>query len=276
MRIRNSKVACLVFGVGVAMAASTIAASAGTVDMYDGTFSNLTTVVSRPCSPTPCTSPVGFAPSQATITTGVTTPNADSIKADNDAITANFRWSGSSGNTAGVGILDNALTYNPSVDGTITSLDVSFDKMLTFNASPNAARVLLDQDGKYYLYMTPNSASGTTAGQYTNYAEDDLTAASFQQICLVSCVSGTFGNVISPTATPNLTSSGDAIIFGVLYISNSTNGTSSSYYDNFEVDITSAATPLPAALPLFAGGFGVIGLLARRKRQQNTAAVEAA
>lgn len=33
-----------------------------------------------------------------------------------------------------------------------------------------------------------------------------------------------------------------------------------------------AATPLPAALPLFAGGIGVIGLLGRRKKRKNAAA----
>jgi hypothetical protein len=35
-------------------------------------------------------------------------------------------------------------------------------------------------------------------------------------------------------------------------------------------------TPLPAALPLFAGGLGVMGLLARRRKRKNTAALAAA
>ncbi len=35
-------------------------------------------------------------------------------------------------------------------------------------------------------------------------------------------------------------------------------------------------TPLPAALPLFAGGLGVVGLLARRRKRKNTAALAAA
>jgi hypothetical protein len=34
-----------------------------------------------------------------------------------------------------------------------------------------------------------------------------------------------------------------------------------------------AATPLPAALPLFAGGLGVMGLFARRKKRKNTTAI---
>jgi hypothetical protein len=48
--------------------------------------------------------------------------------------------------------------------------------------------------------------------------------------------------------------------------------------DNFTItnlgDVV--ATPLPAALPLFAGGLGVIGLLARRKKRKAPAAVAAA
>jgi hypothetical protein len=36
-------------------------------------------------------------------------------------------------------------------------------------------------------------------------------------------------------------------------------------------DETTAATPLPAALPLFTGGLGVIGLIARRRKQRQAA-----
>jgi hypothetical protein len=42
-------------------------------------------------------------------------------------------------------------------------------------------------------------------------------------------------------------------------------------------DITiQAATPLPAALPLFATGLGVMGFLARRRKRKGSAAVAAA
>jgi len=34
-------------------------------------------------------------------------------------------------------------------------------------------------------------------------------------------------------------------------------------------------TPLPAALPLFSTGLGVLGLLARRKRRKNAATIAA-
>jgi hypothetical protein len=37
------------------------------------------------------------------------------------------------------------------------------------------------------------------------------------------------------------------------------------------VQVDTAATPIPAALPLFAGGLGVIGLFGRRRKRKNTA-----
>ena len=45
-------------------------------------------------------------------------------------------------------------------------------------------------------------------------------------------------------------------------------------YDTVEIT-TTTVTPVPAALPLFAGGLGVIGLIARRRKQKATAALAA-
>ena len=44
----------------------------------------------------------------------------------------------------------------------------------------------------------------------------------------------------------------------------------------FNFDPAVATTPLPAALPLFAGGLGVIGFLAGRRKRKNAAAIAAA
>ena len=44
---------------------------------------------------------------------------------------------------------------------------------------------------------------------------------------------------------------------------------SSNGLDNITIADAIGSTPLPAALPLFAGGLGVIGLLARRRKQKN-------
>jgi len=43
----------------------------------------------------------------------------------------------------------------------------------------------------------------------------------------------------------------------------------------FEFGFNNTATPLPAALPLFAGGLGVVGLLARRKKRKGVTALSA-
>ena len=82
----------------------------------------------------------------------------------------------------------------------------------------------------------------------------------------------------------NLTGSGDESGYGAV----STLNTGTSTYqilgngdilnnavnqEAFTIDGTSgvSTTPLPAALPLFAGGFGMIGLIAGRKKQKATA-----
>jgi hypothetical protein len=44
----------------------------------------------------------------------------------------------------------------------------------------------------------------------------------------------------------------------------------------FDFAVFSAATPLPAALPLFATGLGVMGLLGWRRKRKNTTAIAAA
>jgi hypothetical protein len=49
-------------------------------------------------------------------------------------------------------------------------------------------------------------------------------------------------------------------------------GTGISSSDVGTVTIALATTPLPAAFPLFAGGLGVVGFLARRKKQKALAA----
>jgi hypothetical protein len=45
---------------------------------------------------------------------------------------------------------------------------------------------------------------------------------------------------------------------------------------NFSITEETSTTPLPAALPLFAGGLGLMGLLARRKKRKSSAATAAA
>jgi len=62
-----------------------------------------------------------------------------------------------------------------------------------------------------------------------------------------------------------------------------TSGVFAFYYDNELQEasgtiistLAPAATPLPGALPLFAGGLGVFGVLARRRKRKKTASIVA-
>src|SRR5664279_1282581 len=58
-----------------------------------------------------------------------------------------------------------------------------------------------------------------------------------------------------------------------------TTGTPSDFDYNDDsfvfTNVSTSTTPLPAALPLFAGGLGMIGLLAKRRKRNNAAAIPA-
>jgi hypothetical protein len=72
--------------------------------------------------------------------------------------------------------------------------------------------------------------------------------------------------VAVPTGTTTLEIISRLSITGIL----GTNGLPLSFGDlNIFADGSiTAATPLPAALPLFAGGLGVLGFLARRRKKK--------
>ena len=49
------------------------------------------------------------------------------------------------------------------------------------------------------------------------------------------------------------------------------NGAQALTLDSINIEIPGAATPLPAALPLFATGLGALGLLGWRRKRKNAA-----
>ena len=73
-----------------------------------------------------------------------------------------------------------------------------------------------------------------------------------------------------PTDHPNF--AGDEIQFGLMFFGGNPGGT--IYWDN--LSFTLNQTPLPTALPLFAGGLGVMALLARLRKRKGTAALAVA
>jgi hypothetical protein len=64
----------------------------------------------------------------------------------------------------------------------------------------------------------------------------------------------------------------------VITIDNLTGGYNGSIIlDNLDIEpLNASATPLPATLPLFAGGLGFVGYLAKRRKKNATLALAAA
>jgi hypothetical protein len=117
------------------IAASTIAASAGTV-LSDSTFSSVTDVPSG-----------GFVPTGDTLSTTVCANCGNPSGPGLQAVITNNSYAGT--NNAGIGVLDNALTYNPSTQGSIISMNAFADKETTVSSGslPSTAfRILLEQD----------------------------------------------------------------------------------------------------------------------------------
>ena len=52
-------------------------------------------------------------------------------------------------------------------------------------------------------------------------------------------------------------------------------GVTAQYFDNASLDVSVAATPLPAALPMFISGLGVVGVVLRRRRKAAAATTAA-
>jgi hypothetical protein len=174
------------------------------------------------------------------------------------------------GGGAGIGVVDGTAntavfigepnwTFDPA---TVISLSGSIDKLLNFSGSISSAlRLAIEQDGNYYftslsgtnITQTP---SGTVhSGEYYTLASNTLTLSDFGLF--------TSGGFTTPGGThPNST---DSIELGYLILIVS-GLTTSAAFDNLNYAVT--ATPLPAALPLFATGIGVMGLFGwRRKRK---------
>jgi hypothetical protein len=160
--------------------------------------------------------------------------------------------------SASIVFLDNALTYNPSVSGAITSINAQYDRELlttgTETSFPTIFRLVASQGSG--TFATNINLGGTqNVGVYNTLLASNLTSSSFALIAgsgLLDFVSGgliTFGveAILAPPGTV----------------------TQRANFDNFSITINPNAVPLPAALPLFATGLGALGLFGwRRKRKQ--------
>ena len=246
--------------LGLTIAASTTGASATTLS--DGTFNNVT-----------LTSVFNSDPTGTTLTTMTPCPSCGNPGAGIQAF-FDFTHSSLPGGTlisVDVGFIDNALSYNPTTQGAISSITASADKMLstTVGNNPsggtggNSFRPMIVQGGNFYLAAIsgPGVPEPGTTGWNTLF-QAGLTASAFLQYDFST---GTFG-----TANPDF--AGGPMLFGLGQLSGFFPGyTATADYDN--LSFTLVPTPLPATLPLFATGLGALGLLGwRRKRKAAHAA----
>jgi hypothetical protein len=166
-------------------------------------------------------------------------------------------------------IAENLFVYNPSTQGGILSINASVNKDFSSTENSmgigNSFRPFIEQGGNFYLAMISGPLlNGPGDTGYNTLSANGLTAADFVLFNFTTGVSGA-GN-------PNF--DGSQITFGLAQNFNLAAGTTNTA-DYDDLSITVNQTPLPAALPLFAGGLGALAALGWRRKRKNAAAIAA-
>lgn len=254
--------------LAAALSTHASSASAATVHLYDGTFNSLVFVQSVP-QPSVPPRPYGFGPGalQSINASVMVGGNVDNIQPDPNAINIIFNWTGASSNSGGLAILDTLGTYNPHTQGAIVDLSMAVNKMQPGSGplAATPARFLLQQNGNFFLYQTASLAG--TGGQYTHYAASGLHSTDFTNVCLVNCGAGHYTEV--GPATLDFSSNGGAITFGIFARSTNSNVGGAAinvFYDNFDVQVTSAV-PEPSTWAMMMLGFASLGFFAWRRNR---------
>jgi hypothetical protein len=163
--------------------------------------------------------------------------------------------------------IKNALIASARVGGSTGGTQLN---AWLYNASPTTANgnTLTLGPGNYFIldtYNSPNTPNNMAAAPNNNTGKGTPVN---QQISVVAGL--TWTSEVICDANSQCTEPVPPLVGGVqgyglfgptFLVSDATTGGGGA-----------GTTPLPAALPLFAGGLGVIGLLARRRKQKKTAA----
>jgi len=164
------------------------------------------------------------------------------------------------------GLANNLFSYNPLLQGAITSIDTSVLKNISVDynltGGGNTFRPTVEQDGIFYLaaiagatFNGPNAPAGTG---FLTFSQTGLKATDFLSYDFAT---GTFGS-----ANPNF--DGDPLLFGLTQISGVASfagdpGHLVTQYQDLAFDIHTA--PEPSTIALFGAAlFGLVGF-ARRK-----------